>query len=116
MVVKPNAKIGQYGGRWRSGLLGRSDTAWLGRTMGNDTLLRWAPDLKSVVPNVAQKWEISPDGKEFTFYLRKGMKWSDGSPFTVDDFVYWYEDVIMNDELTKASRRGSAPAAKSANW
>ncbi len=101
MVVKPNAKIGQYGGRWRSGLLGRSDTPWLSRTMGNDTLLRWAPDLKSVVPNVAQKWEVSPDGKEFTFYLRKGMKWSDGSPFTADDFVYWYEDVIMNDDLTK---------------
>ncbi len=100
MVVKPNAKIGQYGGRWRSGLLGRSDTPWLSRTMGNDTLLRWAPDLKSVVPNVAQKWEISPDGKEFTFYLRKGMKWSDGSPFTADDFVYWYEDIIMNDALT----------------
>ena len=101
MVVKPNAKIGQYGGRWRSGLPGRSDTAWLGRTMGNDTLLRWAPDLKSVVPNVAQKWEVSPDGKEFTFYLRKGMKWSDGTPFTADDFVYWYEEVIMNDDLTK---------------
>jgi peptide/nickel transport system substrate-binding protein len=101
MIIKPNDKIGQYGGKWRSGLLGRSDTPWLSRTLGNEPPLRWAPDLKSVVPNIAQKWDVSADGKEFTFYLRKGMKWSDGSPLTTDDFVYWYEDVVMNDELTK---------------
>jgi len=101
MVIKPFEKVGVYGGKWRSGLLGRSDTPWLGRTTGNEPLARWAPDLKSVVPNIVQKWDISSDGKEFTFYLRKGMKWSDGSPFGADDFVYWYEDVVMNDELTK---------------
>ncbi len=112
MVVKPYEKIGKYGGKWRSGLLGRSDTPWLSRTMGNDPLARWAPDLKSVVPNVAQKWEISPDGKEFTFYLRKGMKWSDGTPFTADDFVYWYEDVVMNDELTKVKPTWFRPGGK----
>jgi len=101
MVIKPNDSIGQYGGRWRSGLLGRSDTPWISRTMGNDPLLRWAPDLKGVLPNVAEKWEISPNGLEYTFYLRPGMKWSDGQPFTANDFVYWYEDVILNDELTR---------------
>ena len=72
MVITPHEKVGQYGGTWRSGLLGRSDNPWISRTMGNDPLLRWAPDLNSVLPNVAQKWEISPDGKEFTFYLRQG--------------------------------------------
>ncbi len=101
MVITPNEKVGQYGGTWRSGLLGRSDNPWISRTMGNEPLLRWSPDLNSVLPNVAQKWEVSDDGKEFTFTLRKGMKWSDGEPFTAKDFVYWYEDVVMNDDLTK---------------
>ena len=37
------------------------------------------------------------------------MKWSDGAPFTADDFLFWYEDVIVNDELTPAKPRVLAP-------
>ena len=43
---------------------------------------------------------MSEDGREWTFYLREGMKWSDGDDFNADDFVFQYEDVIMNEELT----------------
>ena len=43
---------------------------------------------------------ISDDGKVFTFHLREGMKWSDGEPFTTEDFMFWYEDVYGNKELT----------------
>jgi peptide/nickel transport system substrate-binding protein len=101
LVIKPWDSIGKYGGRWRSGMLGRSDTPWLGRSIGNDALMRWAPDLKSVLTNVPEKWEVSADGKTFTFYLRAGMKWSDGEAFDADDFVYWYNDVILDDQLTR---------------
>lgn len=101
MVIKPNDSVGVYGGRWRSGLLGRSDTPWLSRTIGNEPLLRWAPDITSVLPNMAEKWEVSANGLEYTFYLRQGVKWSDGSPLSADDFVYWYDDFILNDELVK---------------
>jgi peptide/nickel transport system substrate-binding protein len=100
-VITPNEKVGVYGGRWRSGMLGKSDTPWLSRTIGNDPLLRWAPDIKSVLPNLAEKWEISSNGLEYTFYLIQGVKWSDGTPLTADDFMYWYEDVILSDDLTK---------------
>jgi peptide/nickel transport system substrate-binding protein len=101
MVITPHEKVGTYGGRWRSGLLGVSDTPWISRTMGNDPLLRWAPDLTGVIPNFASKWEVANDGTEFTFYLRKGVKWSDGQPCTADDFMFWFEDVVKNDELVK---------------
>ena len=40
-------------------------------------------------------------GRSFTFYLRKGVRWSDGHPFTVDDLLFWYEDVLQNEELTQ---------------
>src|ERR1700730_15881715 len=36
-------------------------------------------------PLLAQKWDISPDGKVFTFNLRQGVKWSDGQPLTARD-------------------------------
>ena len=39
-------------------------------------------------PGVAERWEISPDGKRYTFHLRANAKWSNGEPVTADDFVY----------------------------
>jgi peptide/nickel transport system substrate-binding protein len=100
VVVTPVERIGNYGGTWRSGLLGVSDRPWISRTMAYEPLLRWSEDLTEVVPNVAESWEVSDDGLEFTFHLHEGMKWSDGEPFTADDFVFWYEHVLLNDDLT----------------
>jgi oligopeptide transport system substrate-binding protein len=39
-------------------------------------------------PGVAETWDVSPDGKTYTFHLRKNAKWSDGSPVTAHDFEY----------------------------
>ncbi len=50
-------------------------------------------------PDLATHWEISEDGRETTVHLRPGVKWSDGVPFTTDDIMFTFEDVIMNDEL-----------------
>ena len=41
-----------------------------------------------VVPDVAEGWDISADGRTYTFYLRRDACWSDGAPVTADDFVY----------------------------
>jgi oligopeptide transport system substrate-binding protein len=40
-----------------------------------------------VRPGAARSWEVSPDGKTYTFHLRSGAQWSDGSPFTARDFL-----------------------------
>lgn len=48
----------------------------------------------NVVPGVAESWDISEDGKVYTFHLREGLKWSDGSPLTANDFVYSYKRVL----------------------
>lgn len=45
-------------------------------------------------PGVAEKWDISADGKVYTFHLRSDSKWSDGSPVTADDFVYAYRRAL----------------------
>ena len=39
------------------------------------------------------------DNKVFTLHLRPGHRWSDGSPFTAEDFRYWWEDVILNPDI-----------------
>lgn len=48
----------------------------------------------NVMPGVAEKWEISPDGLVYTFHLRPDAKWSDGEPVTADDFVRSYQRMI----------------------
>jgi peptide/nickel transport system substrate-binding protein len=52
------------------------------------------------VINTAEKWEQNADASEFTFYMRKGMKWSDGQDLDTDDVKFWYEDVYLNPDIT----------------
>lgn len=50
-------------------------------------LLTYDDDL-NMVPDLADTWEVSADGREIVFYLRKGVKWHDGTDFTADDVVF----------------------------
>jgi peptide/nickel transport system substrate-binding protein len=51
--------------------------------------------------DILEKYEVS-EGRIFTFHLRPGHRWSDGHPFTAEDFRYWWEDVANNRELSRA--------------
>jgi peptide/nickel transport system substrate-binding protein len=104
LVVKPLEQTGKYGGTWRQAVVGGSDGA-LERGIGYTRLVRWNPAWTDVVPDVAESVDTNDDATAFTFHLRKGMKWSDGSPFNADDLMFWYQDVLMNKELTPAVPR-----------
>jgi peptide/nickel transport system substrate-binding protein len=99
LVVKPLREIGRYGGTWRRGFTGPFDTSNGHRAAQNDKLLYWDYTGTKIVPNIARAWKVSPDGKVTTLSLRRGMKWSDGTPFTADDFTFWYQDLYLNQEL-----------------
>src|SRR5213596_2212119 len=59
-----------------------------------DTLLRRSPkDGQTIIPDLAWKWDISPDGKKYTFHLRKGVKFHDGGDFTAEDVRATYERI-----------------------
>lgn len=101
LTVKPIEEVGKYGGTLRRAIRGPANSySWI--VTSSDYLVRWqySNDKLKVVPNVAKKWDISTDGRVYTFYLRKGMKWSDGEPFTADDVLFWYNDILLNKELT----------------
>jgi peptide/nickel transport system substrate-binding protein len=55
---------------------------------------------QKVLPNLASHWKIEDEGRIYTFWLRRGVRWSDGHPFTVDDILFWYEHVLKNPDLT----------------
>jgi peptide/nickel transport system substrate-binding protein len=54
---------------------------------------------QEVVPGLAEWWTNSPDGKTWTFKLRKNLRWSDGEPLTADDVVFTWNDVIYNPKI-----------------
>jgi len=59
-----------------------------------DTLLRRSPkDGQTIIPDLAWKWEVSPDNKKYTFHLRKGVKFHDGADFTAEDVKATYERI-----------------------
>ena len=53
---------------------------------------------------LAQSWEISPDKTKITFTMREGLKWSDGQPLTVDDVVFTYNDIYLNENIPTDTR------------
>src|SRR5262245_34281942 len=59
-----------------------------------DTLIRRDPrDGQTIIPDLAYKWEISPDSKKYTFHLRKGVKFHDGADFTAEDVKATFERI-----------------------
>lgn len=50
-------------------------------------------------PGLAERWTVEPDQKTWTFHLRKGVRWSDGKPFTADDVVFTYNAVVYNTNI-----------------
>ncbi|MBN1935247.1 MAG: ABC transporter substrate-binding protein [Anaerolineae bacterium] len=97
-VIQPVEKIGVYGGDMRLGTLGVADGAIFSRYTEYENLAVWNLEWTDVIPGIAKGFEVQDAGKTFVFQLRKGMKWSDGEPFTADDYLYWYEEA-SNKEL-----------------
>ena len=102
LVVQPVETIGQFGGTWRLAWKGPADFHAYGRE-NYDPALRWPRNPKDPIqPGLAKRWQFSDGGKTLTLYFRKGLRWSDGKPWTVDDIIFWWEDIETNKELSSA--------------
>lgn len=55
---------------------------------------------------LARSWEVSEEGLQITFHLRRGLVWSDGAPFTADDVLFTYNDLHLNEDVDSGMRRG----------
>ena len=96
LVVKVESP-GKHGGTLTT-LVGRSRDTRLLVVYGYARLVGYDRNLE-LVPDLLESFEAK-EGRVFTFRLRKGHRWSDGHPFTAEDFRYWWEDVANNKELS----------------
>ncbi len=111
LVDKPFEEVGTYGGTLRLGMLNMG--FWAEASVYTmEYMLSLNRKAEKVVPNIAKGWEFSDEGKTLTLYLRKGMKWSDGAPFTADDILFYWEAVILNDEIAPVKPKEFMPGGK----
>jgi peptide/nickel transport system substrate-binding protein len=100
LVLKPVHETGHYieGAVIRRGTIG-PDIGGPDRFANGPTPLLTTDYLgQELRPNIAKAWEKNEDATQFNVHLREGMRWSDGEPFTADDFVFWYEDIWLEKD------------------
>lgn len=93
-------EIGSYGGTLRliSPDVNWDPDAFIG--MNEAFLTMRSANSGELTPNIVESYETNEDNTVFTFKLRKGMKWSDGMPVTVDDVAFTIDNFVFNEELT----------------
>src|SRR6185312_8366107 len=96
-ISRPGWATGRYGGELRMLMAKDRDIRMMvvygyARLIGYDEKLQLVPDILQSLDNV--------DNRIFTLHLRRGHKWSDGQPFTAEDFRYYWEDVATNKDLS----------------
>ena len=70
-------------------------------------------------PALAESWEVSEDEQTIVITLKEGLKWSDGEPLTVDDVVFSYNEIYLNDkipsslkDILRIGKSGALPTVK----
>ncbi len=101
-IVVLNGKTRTYGtpGGTLHWLIGRDKDVRFVTVFGYARLVAYDRHFQ-LKPGILKSVEVK-DGRIFTLHLRRAMKWSDGAPFTAEDFRYWWEDIATNKDLSPA--------------
>ncbi|MBC9728767.1 ABC transporter substrate-binding protein [Streptomyces sp. TRM68367] len=89
---------GKYGGTLNTTVFGSTGAANafpIPEFFYGNSPLRFLNDGLDVGPGLADRWSANDDASEWTVHFRKGLKWSDGELFTVDDILFWWEDIVL---------------------
>ena len=105
MIIDPTEAIGQYGGTWR--MMDSGDgLGQLRQAIAIESLYKWKRDVNGSRPNVVQSYKFNDTATELTMMFRKGIKWSDGSPFTANDYLWWWNEMVLNEKVGLSTPSG----------
>lgn len=122
LAFEPFEEIGRYGGVFHRAIT--DDTTQIISIVGTvmEPLVSWNrpdPFAGPITANVAESFEINDELTEMTVHLREGMRWSDGHPLTAEDVLFFWQDVMLNDDAPQSaydqfylSIRGQVPAVE----
>lgn len=92
----PFDQVGEYGGIITYPWKGYENMWHLGK-FTEESLFRFKQDGSTVEANVAKGYEVDENFSEYRIYLRRGMRWSDGMPFTADDVLFYWEELALKN-------------------
>jgi ABC-type dipeptide/oligopeptide/nickel transport system permease component/ABC-type transport system substrate-binding protein len=98
-VMTPVDGVREYGGTWMRLATSPNDVSVITWRLSYTSLVRWSPYGYPIEPHLAKRVDSSPDKRVWTVTLRKGVRWSDGHPFTADDILYWWQHEILDETL-----------------
>ena len=93
-------EVGNYGGTLRFATQSVNWDADIFVSMDEAFLTMESTSSDVITPNVVESYEANEDNTVYTFTLRKGLKWSDGTPVTMEDVEFAINDYVFNSELT----------------
>lgn len=109
---------GKYGGKLQMICTATSgdQASSNGEFFSGHKLIRFINDGLDLGPGLAESWEANDDASEWTFHFREGLKWSDGEPWSTKDIMFWWDDIVINEEHTEGppdeARSGKNTLAK----
>jgi peptide/nickel transport system substrate-binding protein len=109
MVVKPAGQIGTYGGDLRYGFTGGPTWGGMLYIAQWEHPVTWKYDFSDFEANIIESWDVNAEATEYIWYLREGMKWSNGDPYTAEDITFMVNDFLFNVEIFP-------PAGGGADW
>ena len=95
LVLNVMNEIGQYGGMWRITQTG----SVIGDLDDKADCMYREPNEVDSIPEICKSFQVSPDGTTWTFELRRGTKWSDGEPMTMEDVKFAWNELNFNKEF-----------------
>lgn len=108
LVLTPVESIGTYGGSWTSMKVGEG-MSQVHMTNWVENFVKWKNDVPGSGhrPNVLTSWEWNDDATTITLHFRRGMRWSDGAPLTVDDWLFSWFDMALDDNVPFSRQTGT---------
>ena len=95
LVLNVMNEIGQYGGMWRITQTG----SVIGDLDDKADCMYREPNEVDSIPEICKSFQASPDGTVWTFEIRRGAKWSDGEPMTMEDVAFAWNELNFNEEF-----------------
>jgi len=97
VIDRPGSRIGRYGGDLRM-VMGRAKDIRMMIVYGYARLVGYDREM-TIAPDILKSFDVD-EGRIFTFKLRKGHRWSDGHPFTAEDFRYFWENMALDPDIS----------------